>query len=505
MKKILITFMAIFAMVNLYAQNVTDAVRIANDEISGTARFKAMGEAFGALGGDLSAVNINPASSSVFNSSKASFTAGFSGNSNTTSYFGNALDSDENQVNFSQGGGVFVYESNSPNSKWNKFALGVAYDRTGNFDENFTARGISPNTSIAEYFLDFAQGLRLDEISALPGESLNEAYSDIGSVFGYANQQAFLGYESFIIEPLNDTDDNTQYESNIIGGNYNQTYTLQSTGYNGKMAFNFSGEYDNRLNVGFNINAHFLNYERITVFDESNSNAGSTVTAVGFDNTLRTTGAGVSFQFGGIYKLTNEFRVGFTYDTPTWYRITDETTQYLQTTVDGFNEPIIINPNVINIFPEYRLRTPGKITGSLAYVFSDKGLFSFDYSRKDFSQTTFKPSGDPFFAFQNNEISNLLGVSNTYRIGGEYRYNKLSFRVGYRFQESPYKNENIMGDLTGYSLGLGYKVGSFSVDAAFSQSQREQSNLLYSEAPSFTSAQVDSKFTDFVVTFTFGI
>ena len=36
------------------------------DNTVGSARFQSMGGAFGALGGDLSAININPAGSAVF-------------------------------------------------------------------------------------------------------------------------------------------------------------------------------------------------------------------------------------------------------------------------------------------------------------------------------------------------------------------------------------------------------------------------------------------------------
>ncbi|TCK66624.1 outer membrane protein transport protein (OMPP1/FadL/TodX) [Winogradskyella wandonensis] len=506
MKKLMLLVISGFLVSIGNAQDFTDALRFAKDEIEGTARFKAMGGAFGALGGDLSAVTINPASSSIFNSSTASFSLGFNTLDNDVSYFGGPLSTKEDNVNLSQGGGVFVYKSNNPNNKWNKFSLGVAYDRTGNFDNNWVANGVNPNTSIAEYFRGYAQGLRLDEISAFPGESLNEAYIAIGSESGFENQQAFLGYESFILEPDVNTDENTIYTNNISGGNYNQRYALATSGYSGKMAFNISGQYNEKLNLGLNVNAHFLEYNRLTVFDESNSNASSTVTRVGFDNTLRTTGTGISFQIGSIYKLSKEFRVGLTYNSPTWFRVTDETTQFLQTTVDGFDDPIVINPNIITIFPEYKLRTPGKVTGSLAYVFEDKGLISFDYSRKDFGETIFRPTDDPFFSSRNSEMSQLLGVSNTYRLGGEYRYKEFSFRGGYRFEESPFNDAIFGGDLTTYSLGLGYKIGDFAIDVAFSQGQREQSEFLYSDAPTFGEvANIDSRITDVVLTLSFGI
>lgn len=506
MKKIILLLAAVFLVTFLNAQDVTDAVRYANDEVKGTARFRALGGAFGALGGDLSAVNINPASSAVFNSSTASFTLDYSNISNDASYFGDTNNEVDGNVNFTQGGGVFVYASANPSTKWNKFSLGVAYDQTSNFDNNWGVSTLNAGTSIAEYFLGYADGLRLDEISAFQGESLSQAYAEIGSAFGYGNQQAFLGYESLIIDPINNTDDNTDYVSNVQGNNFNQNYFFNSTGYNGKMAFNFAGQYDKKLNIGLNLNAHFINYERLTLMNEINNNANPGVRRINFKNLLRTTGAGFSFQIGSIYNITNELRAGLTYQSPTWYRITDETAQSIGTLVGQGSAFREIDPGITNIFPEYKLRTPGKVTGSLAYVFSNKGLFSFDYSRKDYSETVFRPNNDPFFAFQNSEIENLLGVSNTYRFGAEYRYNQFSFRGGYRFEESPYKDDALMGDFTAYSLGLGYKIGDFSIDLAYVQGNREQNNLLYSDAPTFReSAQVDSKITDIVLTLTFGI
>jgi RimJ/RimL family protein N-acetyltransferase len=79
-------------------------------------------------------------------------------------------------------------------------------------------------------------------------------------------------------------------------------------------------------------------------FSETNSNGGS-ITSINFDNTLSTTGNGFSFQLGGIMKLSPEFRVGVTYDSPTWYSIDDETTQYLDT-----NELLSQNENLLKRF-----------------------------------------------------------------------------------------------------------------------------------------------------------
>ena len=73
-------------------------------------------------------------------------------------------------------------------------------------------------------------------------------------------------------------------------------------------------------------------------------------------------------------------RIGFTYDTPTWFTITEETTQYLETSmIDEFDENslLVTNPNAINVYEDYTIQMPSKITASGAFVFKDFGLISF--------------------------------------------------------------------------------------------------------------------------------
>ncbi|WP_179352802.1 OmpP1/FadL family transporter [Winogradskyella vidalii] len=507
MKKLLMLSIGILSSSYILAQDITDAVRYSKDDIQGTARFKAMGGAFGALGGDMSAVNINPAGSAIFNKSHASFSLGGFNKDNTISYFNGGNSASNTNIDLNQLGATFVFDNMNSNSPWKNFTIGVAYDQTANFDDEWLANGTNPNNTIGNYFLNNAEGLRLDEISALPGESISQAYSEIGSIYGVRNQQAFLGYEGFIFDPVSDTDDNTSYTSNIGGGNYNQRYAYASSGYNGKLAFNLSTSYDDKFYFGLNLNSHFINYERSTFLEESNSNAASTVTNVDFENNLLTTGSGFSFQLGGIAKLTNELRLGLSYNSPTWYRISDETSQYLGTTVrdgGGGADYIPVNPNVVNIYEEYKLQTPSKLTGSLAYVFGKKGLISFDYSVKDYSNTKFKPTSDMYFSSLNTDITNSLDTAASYRFGGEYRYKQISFRGGYRIEESPYKDDNFYGDLTGYSLGLGYNFGNLTLDLAFSQAERDINHQLYSVGLT-DAVSVDSKYTDVILTLGFSL
>lgn len=476
MKKLILLFIGVFSMPIIYAQDISDALRYSQDHIQGTARFRALSGAFGALGGDMSAVSINPAGSAVFSRSHASFSISNVDTTNDTQYFNGFGSTNNSTFDLHQGGAAFVFASND-NSPWRKFTVAVAYDKTNDFEDNWFAVGTNTNNqSVDLYFLNYADGKRLDEISSLAGESLTDAYIGIGNTYGFAHQQAFLGYESFIIEPDDiDNDANTTYFSNLANGTFDHDYSYAATGYNGKISFNVAAQYEDNLYLGVNLNSHFINYDRSTLLLEDNANTGSVVNFIEFQNNLSTTGSGFSFQLGGILKLSPEFRVGLTYDSPIWYTIEEETTQYLASDGDnGFSE---INPLVINIYPEYKLQTPAKITGSLAYVFNKKGLISFDYSRKDYDSTKFKPETD--YNNLNNAINNTLTDASTYKVGAEYKHEQFSFRGGYRFEESPYLDGITIGDLTGHSFGIGYNFGNTKLDITYDQWNRESATPLY--------------------------
>ena len=53
-----------------FSQSQLDAFKYSQTELNGTARYLGMGGAFGALGGDLSSINVNPAGSAIFSNNQ---------------------------------------------------------------------------------------------------------------------------------------------------------------------------------------------------------------------------------------------------------------------------------------------------------------------------------------------------------------------------------------------------------------------------------------------------
>ena len=73
-------FSLVFIANYSYSQGEVEALKYSRNELYGTARSMAMGNAFGALGGDITGVSINPAGIAVYRSSEVVVTLGIQQN-----------------------------------------------------------------------------------------------------------------------------------------------------------------------------------------------------------------------------------------------------------------------------------------------------------------------------------------------------------------------------------------------------------------------------------------
>jgi long-subunit fatty acid transport protein len=144
----------------------------------------------------------------------------------------------------------------------------------------------------------------------------------------------------------------------------------------------------------------------------------------------------------------------------------------------------IVDPNVIIVYDTYRLRTPGKWTGSMAYVFGKLGLLSVDYSIKDYSKMQYAPQND--FGGVNNVMTNTLDMASELRIGAEHRIKQWSLRAGYRWEQSPYRDSETIGDLMSYSGGLGYDFGRARLDLSYAYIHKDINQPMFTQG--FTDA-----------------
>jgi len=489
MKKYLFIILTGLAFNTAQSQEVASGLRFSQDNVTGTARFRAMSGAFGALGGDLSSLNVNPAGSAVFVNNQLTFTASNFDIKNKSNYFGTHTTDKNSSFDMNQAGGVFVFNTHNPNNNWTKIAVAINYENANNFDNAIYSGGVNPTNSVADYFLSYANA---DPSRGQLGIPLNVIKDNDYFQLNYADQQAFLGYEGYLINPLTDTDDNTEYTSNVpAGGNYTHQNTIRSEGYNGKLSFNAATSYKDQLYLGLTLNSHFTDFRQNNYFTERNSNTTnnpSRLINTAFENEIYTYGSGFSFQVGAIAKLSDEVRFGLSYQSPTWNRLNDEVKQYLYSTGYNFGNPpdsnitsTNIDSNDFVIYSTYKLKTPGKITGSFAYIFNKQGLISVDYGYKDYGNIEYSTEFDSRNSLVNSDISNQLRGASDIRLGGEYKIERLSLRAGYRFEASPYKDKKTVGNLNGYSAGLGYNFGGTRADLSYAYAKRNSQQGFFSQ------------------------
>ena len=468
MNKLKLLFLLYILPFSIYTQSVSDILNITADNYIGTARFQAMGGAFGALGGDLSAININPAGSAVYNNNEFGIT--FSNNEKTTksSYFSSIVNNENRRFSVNQAGGVWVLK-NFGEGNLNKISFGINAQTNSSYYDKISVKGINNYSSIDNFFLNNSNGLTLSDLS-LGNDSVSYVYRFLGENYGYPAQQAFLAFQGYVLEW--DEINNTFFSLASYQNGVNQEHQKNSKGYNNKYNLNFSVNFKEDFFFGINLNIHEVYIENNLYHFETNFDENSAVKSILYEDRLLTIGDGFSLQLGAIKKFNN-FRVGFSYQSPTWYTLFDETSQYLETNtvdIDGNYYTDIIDPRVVNLYPEYNIKSPSSITLSSALVLGNFGLISLDLESKDYSKTKVKPKGD--FLNLNNEISTELQNTLNIRIGSEFKLNKLSLRAGYNSIESPYIN--LVDNSSSISFGFGYDLGSTIIN--FSHKSLEQDN-----------------------------
>lgn len=408
-------------------------ILFSKDNNNGSARFNSMSGAFGALGGDVSSINVNPAGLSVFNNSMFSGSLNSRNTDITSNYYGNTKTTQDQFINLSHAGAVLVFDS-AYSDDWSKFAIGFNYRIAQDFNNNFLAEGNSNIATFTEYPLDN---------NTTPLE------------YNIADEQRF-----------------------------NNTYSGEIS----ELSVGFSSVHQNKLHVGIGLNFYDLNFTQQSTLTEFNSDVNGNELDANIYQENYTTGTGFSLNAGFIYKVNQNFRFGLAYQTPTWYtEIIEESNIVNNDGYFGDTEIIVSNDNLIydnttgGNFPTqaliYKLKTPSKITASAALIFGKNGLLSFDYTNKNFKRI--KLSGDDFHQ-ENQAFQDDYKNTNNFNIGTEWRFDRFSIRGGYKFEQSPDMAALETDDLEGYSFGAGYNFGTFKLDFSYSDNNRTTPYNFYS-------------------------
>jgi hypothetical protein len=466
MKKYIFLFtIALFVPFLNEAQDMADALRYSNLSVSGTARSGAMGNAFGALGGDFTSASINPAGIGVYRSSELTITP-ISGSTRVESmYFGTGRE--DSDYKFSLSNMSYVYSL--PVSATNEAGIvsvnfGVGYNRVKDFNSNSVIQGFNVNGSYMDYFADRAnRGIWSDFYEELAWKT----------------------------DMLIKDENNNEYYSDIQDANYGQSQrkTYSKNGSIDEYSFVLGLNFNHKLYMGMAWGINDLYYSEGTSLYETDDNKDIPYfNNYQFNSYFSTYGTGHNFKFGAIYKPINEVRLGVAIHTPTYYRLHDnfETSMYSSITYnDGsetYNEKSPFNEY------DYRLQTPMRTTFSGAFVIGKKGLISADYEMVNYGKAKLRDGADGYdFYDENTDIGEAYKTSGNLRVGGELMASKnFSLRGGFEYHGSAY-NERAFGTnqpnsdtkMMVYSTGIGYRSGLFFADLTYRYSNIEDYDYPY--------------------------
>ena len=147
MKKTLTIAIVLLTYIAASAQGVDDASLYSQTFYQGTAKALGMGNALGAVGGDMTAININPASMGIYRSNEITMSVNLLDNYHKSNYY--RTEKEGNQMRFSIPNVGFVGVKERSNYRGLRFTqFGIGLTRTNDFNMFTNAKGIKPELMV---------------------------------------------------------------------------------------------------------------------------------------------------------------------------------------------------------------------------------------------------------------------------------------------------------------------------------------------------------------------
>ncbi|HZI53336.1 MAG TPA: aromatic hydrocarbon degradation protein [Chitinophagaceae bacterium] len=494
MQKRSLLCISILLSISTLAQVPEDVLKYSWQPTNGTARINAVGGAMGSLGGDISALFVNPAGIGFFKTGEIVLSPGFNFLNNKSSYRGTAASDNGSNFNLGASGVVGGWRGSG---RWSSKAIGFAVTRTANFSNKIYYTGKNDFSSYAEQYAAqaAASGLSLDEILGSNNVSLGTRMA----VYTYLIDTATLGGNAIpdvVALPL--------YDQLKNGGTFmvDQANTIETSGGITELAIGYAANMDDKLYIGGSIGIPIISYEKKSLLREEDA-TGITDNYFSFSELsekLTTKGVGVNLKLGVIMKPAEFVRLGLAVHTPNFYSLEDR----YEATMSVNTENYRTNPGTetvsSSIFtngetPEYsyELTTPWKFMLSGSYVLREvedvrnqKGFLTADVEYVTYTSNKLRTSSsydsgseENYYKGVNEVIKDYYKGAFNFRVGGELKFTTIMTRLGFSYYTSPYKDKELKGSKMYISGGLGYRNAGFFVDLTYMHGIQKDVNFPY--------------------------
>jgi hypothetical protein len=488
MKRLILTVFIAVSAISLKAQNEFDVLRYSQLDFYGDARFNAMGGSFGALGANMSAISTNPGGIGVYKSSDFSFTPAFDYNYTESTHDGKLATDGKLNFHFANIGLVGTFDNGGD---WESFSFGLGYNRTSNYNNSITVNGITDSSALSSY---------TNELNADGGTF----ESDISNFYPFSSN---LAYQTYLVNPL--LNDTTQYNHVFSNSdNITQHTSYETRGGSGEMFFAMGGNYSDRLYIGASLGIPTVRYVYDRYYTET-AEVGDTLTE--FDNFrvhdyVRTSGAGVNFKLGLIYRITDWFRFGTAFHTPTVYSLNDEyETSIRAEKKDG----VVYEESTPYGSFNYFVTTPYRFISSGSIIVGNHGVVNVDYEIVDYAsarikEDTYYAGASADFSTENQNVRNNFKLTQNIRVGTEWRLDPFRLRAGYRYQGNSLSDRFIADNSASiYSLGAGIKDDDYYFDMAYSLRMQNSETIIVADQGDFAQTSLKNHYITFTLGFRF--
>ena len=464
------------------AQGITDALRYSRTFDVGTARYNAMGGAFGALGGDPSVNSSNPAGLAIIKRSEVAFSPSVFLQQSNSNYLNTEVSDGVNNFNFNQlnytAADIKDVSSGFLNSTWQ-----VSYNRSNNFHMNTVYQGQNNETSILDGYL-----YELDQ-NLIPIEQIGEM----------ASLNTSLAWETFLIDTIMINPASYQYIVNLESFDAFQRKEIETSGSQGSFNLAYSTNYNNRIFLGANLTISNINFDQRSIYSETYP-AEDTLNSMQLTEEFNSEGTGIGAVFGLIYKINDYYRVGASFHTPITYSFTESFRSQMRSNFRGSVGGLSAESGLFE--NRYSIKTPWRMQFSGAAILGKRGLISAEYEMIDYTRMLLDAEEFSFDG-ENNFIRATTRFAHNFRIGGEARFSNFALRGGYRFNMNPYTTDfkENSSHLQALSFGGGYRTASFYVDFSYIYRYGSEQVSLYD--PLFSEAATHN-FQDNRLTLTVG-
>ena len=486
------------------AQDAFDVLQMSQTELRGSSRFQSMAGAFGALGGDLSTLTQNPAGIGVYRSSDLGITLSLDFNS-TKAGVDKLNETKFNVNNVGYVGAIRLNSESVPNLNF-----GFTYNRLQSFNRHYIGGVGNIPTSMSNFIAD--------EFVNVPGYTDADLYweDDYNPYFdGYAPWAAVTMFDMTTqnggyVGIINANDGYMQglYGHGTTGNAY---YEVEERGHADEYNIGFGGNIANKLYFGLDFGILDLDYKSYQTYEENLNNAyvmaddidlftspivnDNTRADWSLTNYLHTSGTGVNFKFGLIWKPVQALRIGAAFHTPTYYDMRD--TYMVSAGLNAYqNDELLYHASKssndgYNYSGTYTIKTPWHFMGSLAGVIGANAILSMDYEYVANETMRIGDDRNNDYPDVTENVKTFFKPSHIIRIGGEYRLTpNWSVRAGYSYKTTQvekgvddyeynivtvgtnpaYQYDNNVQNIT---AGFGYRYQKFYADLAYVHKMRK--------------------------------